>query len=1275
MIILQEENGRLSAMHSEGRSHPLQLFGRWVLLWQLQDEEAMRLPADINEVIHEKLLHRRHLVFQYKEQTSSLSLYEGNGYGSYVKYALDNSIVTIGSAVENDVYLQDEHLLPSQFQIHLLTRRIYAEDGIQKAFLNGRQMEREESFTDGMVMQILNLRIILSASFLMINQGPNIFCSLDAYHPDCHVHMIRDLQPLHFVRSVFPDTRMMCERIEAPRKQEIAAEEGRPLFLMMGPPLMMAVGAFTMGSLSAWNSYLDGRSWQQVLPMILLPGLMAVSTLLFTPLNRLYEIRKRKKQLKRCEKAYQSSCLTMIAQWEDQAQKYQDMCDALWPSPCYLHKDIDQLRHLSCLDPLDQRFWLVHCGMRENHVQCSEAAIQTALRQNIPNIPFVFSIDEGMTHIQDESPEKTIQNSILLQLLCRHSPKDLSLIFVLQHPDDFPSAMMIPHARYNGRRMIMSLETYESKGIQIEDNRTALIICFAQCEVSMQGKRMLVFSNVFQPEADRVLQYDNCRGQLIERCHQQVIPFVSPAWNGLDLLRMSSAMAWGKLTDNLQEKKTFLEIHGMQEVREADIVARWQNNHASRNLKAVIGSKGQRRIILDLHEHQDGPHGLIAGTTGSGKSELILTMLLSLAVTYSPQDVQIGIIDFKGNTIAQALTMPDGRMIPHVAGVLSNLEAHHAQRAIVSLQNECLNRQKLFVRLHEKTGENINDLDAYRMAWKPETNLPYLGHLVVVIDEFAQLKQEMPAFMDDLIAMARIGRSLGIHLILSTQKPAGVINDQIWANTRFKICLRVMDEQDSREIIKDPCAISLGSPGSFYLKRDQQLVKGQAGYVNGPCANTKDGIQQLSIFGNAVAESRHHPIVSERMLVLSALAKAKKETGMQAEQLWLDEPGKLTASDIKGKHVIGILDDYWHRVHRPYLRQEMMAVFSEQAKSTDAFFELLVYKCCLDAGTEEIYVIAGKQDTGRYDKCRRLSGVIDCQDEDRLLLLHHHLEQNKTKAVLLIKDYRMLAASSIKTQELLHRWIQHHAQMHLSLCIFASNASIVQYQDLLCFSQRIVLGCSSRQEAATIFEMPVGELPAKEGRAWVIDEDHLLQISWPQVDEHLHSDRNAPWLLPSMPAHIKPSLCHEKGIAIGISCKDYQWKLSPEDKLLIVTALSPDNAQNFLRALQQQKLPVAFGYKQLGGMIHGIVFVTLSDIVKCVPDMYTILFVGPGLKHQYTLHAKIEEDLRKEEGMLFRNGSYEKIRLIEADDEEQKEEADATADYRVSLCCNHAEMV
>ena len=157
MIILQEENGRLSAMHSEGRSHPLQLFGRWVLLWQLQDEEAMRLPADINEVIHEKLLHRRHLVFQYKEQTSSLSLYAGNGYGSYVKYALDNSIVTIGSALENDVYLQDEHLLPSQFQIHLLTRRIYAADGTQKAFLNGRQMEREESFTDGMVMQILNL--------------------------------------------------------------------------------------------------------------------------------------------------------------------------------------------------------------------------------------------------------------------------------------------------------------------------------------------------------------------------------------------------------------------------------------------------------------------------------------------------------------------------------------------------------------------------------------------------------------------------------------------------------------------------------------------------------------------------------------------------------------------------------------------------------------------------------------------------------------------------------------------------------------------------------------------------------------------------------------------------------------------------------------------------------------------------------------------------------------------------------------------------------------
>lgn len=272
--------------------------------------------------------------------------------------------------------------------------------------------------------------------------------------------------------------------------------------------------------------------------------------------------------------------------------------------------------------------------------------------------------------------------------------------------------------------------------------------------------------------------------------------------------RMSAIELDGFSTQaDLPNGTTFLQGFEAETVEQLHVIERWNSSVAYESLAAPIGMMaGGKRFSLDIHEKKHGPHGLVAGTTGSGKSELLQTWILSMALCYHPHDVVFVLIDYKGGGMANLL-----EPLPHVVGKITNIGSNIG-RSLISLQSEIKRRMAVF------DAYNVNHIDKYQKLYKSGKAVEPLPHLIIVADEFAELKKEEPEFMTGLISASRVGRSLGVHLVLATQKPGGVVDDQIQSNSRFRLCLKVQDVNDSREMIKRPDAAKITQAGRSYIR-------------------------------------------------------------------------------------------------------------------------------------------------------------------------------------------------------------------------------------------------------------------------------------------------------------------------------------------------------------------------------------------------------------------------------------------------------------------------
>lgn len=305
-------------------------------------------------------------------------------------------------------------------------------------------------------------------------------------------------------------------------------------------------------------------------------------------------------------------------------------------------------------------------------------------------------------------------------------------------------------------------------------------------------------------------------------------------------------------------------------------------------LRAIVGSTGVQSMHLDLRTQ--GPHALVGGTTGAGKSEFLQAWVLGMAAEYSPDRVTFLFVDYKGGS-----AFADCVSLPHCVGLVTDLSPHLVRRALTSLRAELRYREHL---LNSKKAKDLIELEKRGDPDSPPA-------LVLVIDEFAALVSEVPEFVDGVVDIAQRGRSLGIHLIMATQRPAGVIKDNLRANTNLRVALRMADESDSNDVVgvKDAAHFDPGLPGRGIAKTGPgRLQQFQSGYAGGWTSREPEraeiGIAELRFGSETAWESPSNPLAgqerelgpTDQQKLVAALVGAADSAQIPAPRRpWLDE--------------------------------------------------------------------------------------------------------------------------------------------------------------------------------------------------------------------------------------------------------------------------------------------------------------------------------------------------------------------------------------------------
>lgn len=485
--------------------------------------------------------------------------------------------------------------------------------------------------------------------------------------------------------------------------------------------------------------------------------------------------------------------------------------------------------------------------------------------KSVPGAPVTVPLqDVGVLGVRGDM-QANILRVLLIQLVTHHSPADVRLSMVLpeHNINEWSWLRWLPHIWNAKRTRRMMASSVDSVGTLLhelmimmqfrldekQDSHQAYagpvhVACFVNAEPFFQredlyrqlmmllnqgpvvGIYIILLSDEQLPrECRAVIETQSISARYIEQTSTVDMIFTPDQITLQQAERVARAQAsWDSTSlfsdTSIPTRVTLLELLNVKNMDQYPLLERWKQSHPWDSLAVPVGLGAARNpVLLDVQKHY---HGLGAGTTGSGKSELILTYIAMLAANFSPDELVFLLVDYKGEGMAGRV-----RDLPHLSGVLSNLSASQTNRVLISLRAELNRRQQIFKE------QGINDINEYLRMRRQNAALPMLPLIMIIADEFAELKDEQPEFIDELVSVARIGRSLGVRMLLTTQNPSGgVVTKQIATNTSYRLCLRVATRDDSLDLIGVSDAAYLPGRGAGFVKvGESQPIQFQSGYT------------------------------------------------------------------------------------------------------------------------------------------------------------------------------------------------------------------------------------------------------------------------------------------------------------------------------------------------------------------------------------------------------------------------------------------------------------
>ena len=676
---------------------------------------------------------------------------------------------------------------------------------------------------------------------------------------------------------------------------------------------------------------------------------------------------------------------------------------------------------------------------------------------------------------------------------------------------------------------------------------------------SQYGATFIFFENYkeYVPLGCSQLVYvdSEVNGRIIKNESTEVVNFAYSHILDSDLYEVSHKLApvysqeislEGSLTSSI----TFYEMLGIKDKSEIDLVENWNKTNVIKTLKAPIGVKsGNQLVYLDIKDgdRSHGPHGLVAGTTGSGKSELLMSYILSMAVFYSPHEVAFLIIDFKGGGMADNF-----KDLPHTLGVITNIDGNEINRSLISIHAEIVRRQRIFNEASEKANYVIKNIDEYITAYKKGIVKEILPHLIIIVDEFAELKAQFTDFMDELKSAARIGRTLGVHLILATQRPEGQVDPQIESNSKFRLCLKVQTAEDSKAVIKSPLAAEIKEAGRSYLmvgnneifELFQSAYSGVDENYEVSAHEKKFNVFEVDFSGKRnliyknkikkkndgdnkeMSKTQNSALVDyiKDFCEKNGIGKLKPicQPSLKSEIQYSFE-NSVNKTNIECN--IGLYDDPSEQIQEVYrlsLLHNTLIIGSPQMGKTN-LFELIIRSVAENFSPKEVtfYILDfSSMKLKQFENLNHVGGVVTSFDEEKTAnlfnLLLQEMSTRKEKMVEngvgSLNEYRKMGNSDIpqiivmidnlialknmyfkdddtKLMSLLREGSS------LGIVILATNiqATGLGYNYMGVFSEKICFFCNNNDDYATVFGSTRKKLPEISGRCFIKKDFKLLE--------------------------------------------------------------------------------------------------------------------------------------------------------------------------------------